>query len=570
MKLIFLNGEKRGQSQEIPLNGASIGRESDNKIQLLTEGVSRYHAMIEYSNGNWQIRDRGSTNGTTLNGVLLTSNSATILSNGDHIVIGEQHLKAEIGQSNEMPVNFATPQESQPGSGAEVKPAPALQSVIPVPQPNPQPAQPAFVFRPDIQTGNQPAAPVSPVTPPPIPVPTPAPAPAPAPASAPAPAEEPSAPASQSSEKSSPLSILNGNIFGGSSDSGESSGVSEGGGEVQKKKDKKKALIGNLIFAFLLLAMIGCGAILLMRAMNGGEQNKVAGKTAVAGREKNKYTFFFFYERQIVDEDTHKVFKVKARGEYEKNPPVQKNGKKRAPRFLLLLTLDDLNNSRSFSQVYGKDFVISDEKVLDLQKELIDSDFMNVDQTSSKTASGNPTYDRIVIGYDDKLKDLIYYDGAGENNMYFSSATARLEEFISRICNFPIMSTKEELLSEAKEALTAANNAYDSYKDNPEQFREALISYEKAYRLYSQFMEKDDNFKNIQERLSTLKKYRDDTYLRGARIVSDYQRAGELEKASRACQQFMPYFPEDSREYRMFREQQFKIDDFRRKRDQRK
>lgn len=44
--------------------GAKIGRHSSNKILILEESVSRYHAEIEYEEGQFYIRDIGSTTGT--------------------------------------------------------------------------------------------------------------------------------------------------------------------------------------------------------------------------------------------------------------------------------------------------------------------------------------------------------------------------------------------------------------------------------------------------------------------------------------------------------------------------
>ncbi len=46
----------------------TIGRESDNTLSVPEAAVSRYHARIEERNGEWWIRDNGSTNGTLING----------------------------------------------------------------------------------------------------------------------------------------------------------------------------------------------------------------------------------------------------------------------------------------------------------------------------------------------------------------------------------------------------------------------------------------------------------------------------------------------------------------------
>ena len=70
MKIMYLNGALTGQTMELLPAGSTIGRESDNTIQLPMGGVSRYHAKIERdAAGNWLIRDLGSTNGTLVDDV---------------------------------------------------------------------------------------------------------------------------------------------------------------------------------------------------------------------------------------------------------------------------------------------------------------------------------------------------------------------------------------------------------------------------------------------------------------------------------------------------------------------
>lgn len=97
IKLYFLNGPRTGQSKEIAPDGARIGRETDNDIQLLIGGVSRYHAKISRNPaGKWCIEDLGSTNGTTLNGNPLTMSAP--LKDGDVILIGDQVLR--FGEEN--------------------------------------------------------------------------------------------------------------------------------------------------------------------------------------------------------------------------------------------------------------------------------------------------------------------------------------------------------------------------------------------------------------------------------------------------------------------------------------
>ena len=97
VKLYFLNGPRTGESKEIPASGVCIGRETDNDVQLLVGGVSRYHAKISLNPaGKWRVEDLGSTNGTKLNGNPLTM--PALLKDGDLLVVGDQVLR--FGEEN--------------------------------------------------------------------------------------------------------------------------------------------------------------------------------------------------------------------------------------------------------------------------------------------------------------------------------------------------------------------------------------------------------------------------------------------------------------------------------------
>ena len=76
---------KTVQTFPIPDEGTGIGREADNFIQLTDPKVSKHHAEIRPEGEEWVIRDTGSRNGITVNGLQVHS---TQLHNGDRIVIG--------------------------------------------------------------------------------------------------------------------------------------------------------------------------------------------------------------------------------------------------------------------------------------------------------------------------------------------------------------------------------------------------------------------------------------------------------------------------------------------------
>ena len=54
-----------------------VGRTRASSIQIKDSAVSEKHAEIVFNNGEWQIRDLGSSNGTMLNGKEVRGTSQT-------------------------------------------------------------------------------------------------------------------------------------------------------------------------------------------------------------------------------------------------------------------------------------------------------------------------------------------------------------------------------------------------------------------------------------------------------------------------------------------------------------
>ena len=57
-----------GRAHEIG-ERSSIGRDLDGQLIVLSKSMSREHAELRRSHGRWSVRDRGSTNGTCVDGV---------------------------------------------------------------------------------------------------------------------------------------------------------------------------------------------------------------------------------------------------------------------------------------------------------------------------------------------------------------------------------------------------------------------------------------------------------------------------------------------------------------------
>lgn len=84
--LIVLSGRSVGKMFKVPVGQVNLGRSLEADVRLEDEGVSRNHAsMVRRDDGTVMLHDRGSTNGTYVNG---TRVSQMELSDGDRIQVG--------------------------------------------------------------------------------------------------------------------------------------------------------------------------------------------------------------------------------------------------------------------------------------------------------------------------------------------------------------------------------------------------------------------------------------------------------------------------------------------------
>ena len=256
MKIVYLNGDNAGKSVDLTPSGLTIGRETDNHLQLPVGGVSRYHARIEFVEGVYMLRDLGSTNGTKLNGITLQKLEP--LKADDIIVIGEQQFRVLDPEGGKTDSKIGT---------STVK--------IPANVPVPEPAVPQFVFRPDSE--------IQPPPPPPV----------------------------TDSSETATVNIAPDIAEAGS----DFFAKRDNDGNLFKKEESKKepgksTLRGNLIFVQVILIMI-CGGILLFMKLNPQEnKGKKKQKTEQTALSEND-EFFFFYEKQNVDKKTQSLVKKK-------------------------------------------------------------------------------------------------------------------------------------------------------------------------------------------------------------------------------------------------------------------
>jgi hypothetical protein len=95
--------EKEGMATEIWLtfpdgsehelnDTVTIGRDSHNDLVMESAAVSREHAAVTFSDGRWYLEDRGSFNGTYLNGTRVVPGTPLPLRHADRISIGTETL----------------------------------------------------------------------------------------------------------------------------------------------------------------------------------------------------------------------------------------------------------------------------------------------------------------------------------------------------------------------------------------------------------------------------------------------------------------------------------------------
>ena len=85
--LICTSGALEGERFRVPDEGLGVGRSDENGIVIVNDGVSRFHARLQYDNGSLWLRDAGSRNGVFVNGGRVVGHRA--LKVGDVIAVAD-------------------------------------------------------------------------------------------------------------------------------------------------------------------------------------------------------------------------------------------------------------------------------------------------------------------------------------------------------------------------------------------------------------------------------------------------------------------------------------------------
>jgi hypothetical protein len=121
--LVVRQGVNVGTTYHVTSAEAVLGRDEDTEISVRDPEVSRRHARISWQSGDYYVEDLGSTNGTFLNGALVTSPQP--LRSGDTIGVGQTLLvfqtEADVipAQPPAAPVYSAPPEPPSAAPPAE-------------------------------------------------------------------------------------------------------------------------------------------------------------------------------------------------------------------------------------------------------------------------------------------------------------------------------------------------------------------------------------------------------------------------------------------------------------------
>ncbi len=116
-KLVVLSGRTKGMAFVLTKPEVNAGRESDNAICLKGKRVSRYHAVLVRTNGEYTLRDVSPHIGTMLNG---KRTKEAALKVGDRIRIGDVEMSYEAATENATAPVIEAPSVTMPAPMEEV------------------------------------------------------------------------------------------------------------------------------------------------------------------------------------------------------------------------------------------------------------------------------------------------------------------------------------------------------------------------------------------------------------------------------------------------------------------
>jgi pSer/pThr/pTyr-binding forkhead associated (FHA) protein len=104
--IVVLSGGAAGNEFTLDQPKISMGRGPDVDLPFEDSAMSREHAILEFSDGGFRIRDLGSTNGTQVNDEMIEARN---LDHGDRLRIGEHVFQFILEKRERAPKTYVLP-----------------------------------------------------------------------------------------------------------------------------------------------------------------------------------------------------------------------------------------------------------------------------------------------------------------------------------------------------------------------------------------------------------------------------------------------------------------------------
>lgn len=140
VKLHLIKGNPKGKEVEVPTGILKVGRAEDSDLIIASTRISRHHCEIINEGGKLFLRDKGSGNGSFVNGAKVVGEQP--LNAGDEVAIGPLTFALVIDGVG-MPEGADA--EAEGAEPAEPAPAPAVKAKPAMPQPKAAPQKAAPV-----------------------------------------------------------------------------------------------------------------------------------------------------------------------------------------------------------------------------------------------------------------------------------------------------------------------------------------------------------------------------------------------------------------------------------------
>lgn len=470
MNLVFLNGPNAGRKYKLNPQGMRIGRETDNDIQILTGGVSRYHARITGDDMvGWHIADLGSTNGTKVNGNII--DKAVMLEAGCLILIGEQEIRvekesAENNSADSTDGKVNTPAAKKPGDKGSVNSP--VQASAPVQFRTSAPKDTGKAGGNQNKKENKGASAKVSI--------------------------KNADPGKENVHFQNPDTAILDNIFNDSPQNPASGNSADSSGKAEGSAGKKN-IISSLLF-YVVLGAVAVVSVAAFLILNEPVKNQEARQKKKADPNK----FFLAYEKEEMTRSSIFRFEMLLECRFEKRTiQVEKKSGDQVIKEERSVWEEVAQVSCSVVEQKPEDNIsyrfilpprmVELELVEKLRKDIQSTEFMNLKQDQGDLGAENGTKDnmsRITVGFHGKLNSIMVRNTSPR--LSYTEVEKLIEDFTEDALNVRTVSMSvEEMRRNAAKYYEQAREYFDNYQAKPENIRLAIKRFRLTTRLLERF-----------------------------------------------------------------------------------